>query len=141
MTSPPILVAIALLALLVGAALPVFYQLYRTLRRARTFLETAGPRLERTLDQVGQAANRLDRIGSTFEAPAQTIGPLLKVASNVGLSIGRSGAWARTASSLGLALVPGVIAGVRAFFSRVDERGASADRKGRVHGIEENTRG
>jgi hypothetical protein len=132
MTSPSIFVAIALLALLVGAALPVFYQLYRTLRQARTLLETAGPRLERTLDQVGQAADRLDRIGSTFEAPAQAIGPLLKVASNVGLSIGRSG--------LGLGLVPGVIAAVRAFFSPADERGGSADRKGRVHGIEETTR-
>lgn len=121
MSSPSILVAIALLALLVGAALPVFYQLYQTLKRARALLETAGPRLERTLDQVGQAADRLDRIGSTFEVPAQTIGPLLKVASNVGLSLGRSGTWVRTASSLGLALVPGVIAGVRAFFSRADE--------------------
>ena len=121
MTSSSSLVAIALFALLVGAALPVFYQLHQTLKRARILLETAGPRLERTLDQVGQAADRLDRIGSTLEAPAQTLGPLLKVASSVGLSIGRPRTWIPMASSLGLALVPGVIAGVRAFFSRADE--------------------
>lgn len=121
MSSSSNLVAIALLALLVGAALPVFYQLYQTLRRARTLLETAGPRLERTLDQVGQAADRLDRIGSTFETPAQTLGPLLKVATNVGLTVGRPRTWIPMASSLGIALVPAVFAGVRAFFSRADK--------------------
>ena len=127
MTSPALVVATALLALLVGAALPVLYQLYQTLRRARTLLETAGPHLERTLDQVGRAADRLDRIGSSLETPAQALSPLLVAASRVGLSIGRSGEWLRTASSVGSAIAPTVIAGVRAFFSRTDVRRTSDD--------------
>jgi uncharacterized protein YoxC len=118
MTSPSLLAAIALLALLVGAALPVLYQLYQTLKRARAFLDTAGPQVERTLDQVGQAAHRLDRIGSHLEVPVQTLRPLLVTASNVGLSIARSGEWLRTASSVGGAVAPAVIAGVRALFAR-----------------------
>ena len=122
MTSPSLLAAIALLALLVGAALPVLYQLYRTLKRTRILLDTAGPRLEKTLEQVGQAADRLDRIGSTLEVPAQTLRPLLVAASRVGHSIGRSGEWLRTASWVGGAVAPALTAGVRAFFSRSDVR-------------------
>jgi len=72
MTSPSLLAATALLALLVGAAMPVLYQLYQTLKRARALLDTAGPRLERALDQVGEAADRLNGIGSSLEAQAQT---------------------------------------------------------------------
>jgi len=136
MTSPALVVATALLALLVGAALPVLYQLYQTLRRARTLLETAGPHLERTLDQVGRAAGRLDRIGSSLEAPAQTLRPLLVAASRVGLSIGRSGEWLRTASSLGGAFAPAVIAGVRALFARADVR-----RRGDDHRVERDSKG
>jgi hypothetical protein len=126
-TSPSLLVVTALLALLVGAALPVLYQLYQALKRARTLIDTVGPRLERTLDQVGQAADRLDRIGSSLEMPARTLRPLLTAASSVGRSIGRSGGWLRTASSVGSALAPAVIAGVRAFFSKGEIHGTSGD--------------
>jgi hypothetical protein len=122
MTDPSLLAAIALLALLVGAALPVLYQLYQTLKRSRALLDTVGPHLERTLDQVGQAADRLDRIGSSLEAPAQTLGPLLEAATRVGLSIRSTGGWLRTASSVGSAIAPAVLAGVRAFFSRAEVR-------------------
>ena len=76
MTSPASLLAVVLLALLVGAAIPVLYQLYRTLSRARALLDTAGPRLEKAFDQVGQAADRLNGIGSSLEAQAQTLKPL-----------------------------------------------------------------
>jgi len=129
MTSPSLLVVTALLALLVGGALPVLYQLYQALKRTRILLDTAGPRLERTLDQVAQAADRLDRIGSSLEVPAQTLRPLLAAASSVGRSIGRSGGWLRTASSLGGAAAPAVIAGVRAFFWKRDIHGTSGDRQ------------
>ena len=122
-----LLVAIALLALLVGAALPVLYQLYQTLKETRTFLDAAGPHLVKTLEQVGQAADRLDRIGSSLEVPAQTLRPLLQAATTVGLSIGRSGGWLRTASSVGSAVAPAVIAGVRALFSRADVRRSGDD--------------
>jgi len=127
MTGPTAWVATALLVILVGAMLPVLYQLHQTLKRARALLDTAGPRLARTLDQVGQAADRLDRIGTSLEVPAQTLGPLLETASNVGLAIGRSGGWLRTASWVGSAVAPAVIAGVRTFFSRAGVRRSRDD--------------
>jgi hypothetical protein len=140
MTSPAILVATALLALLVGGALPVLYQLYQTLKRARALLETAGPRLEKTLDQVGHAADRIDQIGSSFEGPVQTIRPLLEAVSRVGQTIGRSGDWLRTASSVGSAIAPAVIAGVRSLFSRheVDRKSDDdlADPEGKASGAD-----
>jgi len=122
MTSPAPLLAVVLLALLVGAAIPVMYQLFQVLRRARTLLDTAGPRLERTLDQVGQAADRLDGIGSALEAKVQSFRPLFVAASRLGHSIDRSGAWLGTAMTVGRAVGPAMIAGVRAFFSRADDR-------------------
>jgi hypothetical protein len=110
------------MAFLVGAAIPVLYQLYQILRRARAFLDTAGPRLERTLDQVGQAADRLNGIGSTLEAQAQTLRPLLQAASQLGRAIDRSGEWLGTVMTVGGAVGPAVIAGVRAFFSETHDR-------------------
>jgi ABC-type transporter Mla subunit MlaD len=118
MTSPWPLGAAFLLAILIGAMLPVLYQLYQTLKTARAFLDTTGPQLRRALDQVGQAANRVDRIGAGLEAPMQTLKPLLESASSVGQSIGRSGAWLGTAASIGGALAPALIAGVSALFTR-----------------------
>jgi hypothetical protein len=138
MTSPPVLVAIALFAVLVGATLPVLYQLYQTLKRARTLLDTAGPHLERTLDRVGQAAERLDQIGSRLEGPAEALRPVIEVATGVGRSISRSGVWLRTAASVGGALAPAVIAGVSALFSRAAGRQGSDEhrvgRESRRHG-------
>jgi hypothetical protein len=122
MTGPAPLLAVVLLAFLVGAAIPVLYQLYQILRRARALLDTAGPRLERALDQVGQAADRLNGIGSTLEAQAQTLRPLFEAASKLGHMIDRSGEWVGTAMTVGGAVGPAVIAGVRAFFSGTDDR-------------------
>ena len=122
MTSPALLLAVVLLAFLVGAAIPVLYQLYQLLRRARALLDTAGPRLERAFDQVGQAADRINGIGSTLEAQAQTLMPLLETASKWGHRIHRSGQWLGRAATVGGAVGPAVIAGVRAFFSGTDDR-------------------
>ena len=128
MTSPAPLLAVVLLALLVGAAIPVLYQLYQVLRRARALLDTAGPRLERALDQVGQTADRVNRIGSTLEAKAQTLGSMFEAASRFGHSIDRSGKWLGTAMTVAGAIGPAVIAGVRAFFSGTDDH-LRADRR------------
>ena len=91
MNSSAPLLTVALLAVLVGATLPVLYQLYRLLRRARSVLDAAGPHLEKTLDQVGQAADRLDGIGSILETQAHAIQPLIEVASSLGHSLDRTG--------------------------------------------------
>jgi hypothetical protein len=122
MTSLAPLLAVVLLAFLVGVAIPVLYQLYQILRRARAVLDTAGPSLERALDQVGRAADRLDGIGSTLEARAQTLRTLFEAAARVGDSIARCGEWLGTAMTVGGAVGPAVMAAVRAFFSGTDDQ-------------------
>ena len=138
MTSPAPLLAVVLLAVLVGAAIPVLYQLYRTLRRARAVLDTAEPRLEKALDQVGQAADRFNEMSSTFEAQARLLRPLSEVASRLGHSIGRSGGWLATGMTVAGAVAPAVVAGVRAFFSGADDRpatgGSPVHRSGKGNG-------
>ncbi|HET6373915.1 MAG TPA: hypothetical protein VFG76_11450, partial [Candidatus Polarisedimenticolia bacterium] len=88
--------------------------------RARAVLDTAGPRLEKTLDQMGQAAERLNEIGSALDSQAQALKPLLLSASKLGHSIDRTATWMGTAMTLGGAVGPAIIAGVRALFSRAD---------------------
>ena len=120
-------IAVVLLALLVGAAIPVLYQLYRTLKRARVFLDTAEPRLTRMLHDVGQAADRLNRVGATFESQTQTLAPLLETGFKVVHSIQKSRELLRTATAVGGAVGPAVMAGARALFSRSDVRPINED--------------
>jgi len=125
MTSSAPFLAVALLAVLVGAALPVMYQLYKLLRRAHSVLDAAGPRLEKTLDQVGQAADRLNGIGTILETQARALEPLIEAASRMGHSLDRTGHRLRTA----MAVWPAVVAGARAFFSGVDDEQQTDDRQ------------
>lgn len=126
MISPPLLLVIALFALLVGATLPVLYQGYQTLKRVRALLDTAGPSLETTLERVGRAAERLDRLGARLEGPVEALVPVLAAATRVGDTIGSPGSWLRTAASIGGALAPAVIAGVSALFLKTEIRSAAA---------------
>src|SRR5947209_1655955 len=50
---------IVLLSVLGGALLPVLFQLRSTLRAAEQFIESAGPRLDRSLAEVTAAADRI----------------------------------------------------------------------------------
>jgi hypothetical protein len=122
MISQAPLLVVVLLALLVGAAIPVLYQLYQVLRRARAVLDSAGPCFERAMDQVGQAADRLNGICATLEAQSQALRPLLEASSRLGHSIDRSRRWLGTGMTLGSAIGPAVMAGVRTFFSRTGEQ-------------------
>lgn len=122
MITPSFLIIAALLVILVGATLPVLYQLYRTLKQARGLLDTAGPHFERTLDQVGNTAERFDWIGERLEGPAQAIGPLIEMASKAGPSIEYSEEWPRRPITPGGTRVPAIMAGVSALFPRADAR-------------------
>lgn len=120
MISPVSLIAVVLVVLLVGATIPVLYQMYQTLKKARAFMDSVAPRLATTLDQVGHAADRLNRAGATFES--QTLAPLLGTGFKVGRSIWKSLELLRTATAVAGAVGPGVLAGVRALLTRPDVR-------------------
>jgi len=110
MTISAPMLAVFLLAILAGVSIPVLYQLYMFVRRARVLLETTGPRLEQALVQVGQATERLNGIASSIEAQIHLLRPALEAVS-------RSGRWLGSAMSFGGAIAPAVVAGARALFS------------------------
>src|SRR5258706_16339902 len=87
MVNTALLIAVVLLALLIGAAIPVLYHLAQTLKIARRVLDETGPRLDRTLDQVAEAAARLNRMGTALEEQAATLKPLVEAASGLGRSL------------------------------------------------------
>jgi hypothetical protein len=120
MTGPALLV-VALFAILVGATMPVLYQLHQVLRRARAVLDSSAPRLDRALDGLGQAADRLNGIGSTLQTGVDAIRPLVTAASTLGHVFDSSGRWLWAIAAVGGSVVPAVIAGVRAFFSRTPD--------------------
>lgn len=99
-----LLAAVFLLLVLVGAALPALIQLFLTLKRARVLLETAGPRLERTLLHMSEAVERLDSIGSTLETRARAVDEPPR---------GAAAEWLKRAAVFGSAFAPAAVAGVK----------------------------
>jgi hypothetical protein len=94
------LAVVVLLAVLVGAALPVLMQLWITLRTARSVLATGGQRLDRALEEVTGTATRISQIADSLQALSEKI---------------------RIASAIGAAVGPAVAAAVRAFRAPADD--------------------
>ena len=108
-------VAVALLAIVVGALLPVLVQLYRTLKSAQVFLETTGRRMERTLDEVAEATSRLNRVGASLEEGTAHLRILFQTAAEMGAGLKGMQQSIRTVARLGAAIGPAIVAAIRAF--------------------------
>jgi ABC-type transporter Mla subunit MlaD len=81
-------VAVVLVSVLVGAAVPALLQLRRTLRAAETFLETTGARLNHTLDEASGAAAKIQRVTAQVEGSVAELQKLLGAAGSVADSLG-----------------------------------------------------
>ena len=129
------IVAVVLLAVLVGALVPVLLQLRRTLQSAENLLNAAGPRLERTLDEVGEAAARINRLGKTLEKDAEGLGVFTDAAAGLGRSLKQAQESLRVMTAVGSAVGPAIAAGVRALFAPdrgEDARSGRSEAGGRV---------
>ena len=111
------IVALALAGVLVGAAVPALVQLRRTLRTSERFLETTGRRLERTLDEVADAAGRIGRVGRELEQAAARMRALFDEANALAGTVKSLRGTLESWSALGSALGPAIAAGIRAFSS------------------------
>ena len=110
-------VAVVLLAVLVGALIPVLLQLRRTLLSAETLLNTTGPKLDRTLDELGEAASRINRLGVRLEKDAEGLGVFADAAAGLGRSLKQATESLRTMTAVGAAVGPAIAAGLRAMFA------------------------
>lgn len=114
---------LVLLAVLVGAAVPVLLQLRRTLKRAEDVLDSTAPKVDRTLDEVTEAAARINRLGKTLEKDAEGLQVFTDAAAGLGRSLKQAQASLRIMTTVGAAVGPALAAGLRSLFARDDGDG------------------
>jgi uncharacterized protein YoxC len=110
-------IGVVLLAVLVGAALPVLLQLRQTLASARRNLDRLGPEADRTLADVRKAVTRLERIGGQLEEGGQGVVRVVRELGEVGSALGKLRQSMRTAAAVGGAVAPAIVAAVSALTS------------------------
>jgi monomeric isocitrate dehydrogenase len=115
-------VLVAVVALLVGALLPVLFQLVLTLRAVRSVAEQAGP----VVASVAVTAERLQRITEKLEADGRVDGALAAIDS-LTRTVAKLQETARLASTVGAAVVPALAAAVQAWQSNGDGDGAAGE--------------
>ena len=126
-----LVVVVILVAVLVGAAVPVLVQLRSTLRSAQQVLDRVGPRLESALTEVTEAADRLNRMASEFEERAKKAKPLFDAAADLGEQLTRLRGSLSTVAALGSALGPALAAAVKAFVTRPEGKVADPEAPGK----------
>jgi uncharacterized protein YoxC len=115
-----------LLAVLVGAVIPVLYQTVQTLRSARQFLDVTGKRLDEALREFTEATTRINRIAATVEEEGQRLRPAIEAVASIGKTVEKVRDSVRIASVAVTALAPAFLAGMRAFMDRDDAPGGEA---------------
>src|SRR3989475_12154568 len=108
MIQPWQVVGLVLLAILVGAGVPALVQLRRTLRSAQTFLDSTGKRLDRTLDEVTDAAARINRLGKSLEKDAEGLRVFTDAAAGLGRSLKQAQESVRLMTAVGAAVGPAI---------------------------------
>jgi hypothetical protein len=104
---------LVVLALLVGAALPVLAQARVSLRAWQRTVEETGPRLSRTLDEVSEVAVRLRRELASFDGGGERMASALGAVDELGRAALELRQTVKVAAAVGAAVGPAVAAAVR----------------------------
>jgi uncharacterized protein YoxC len=124
MQDAAIVIGLVLLAVLVGALLPVFYHAVQTLKSVKQFADTTAPRLEHALRELSETTARLNRIGATVEGESERLKPLFDSAASLGQTLQNLRRPLQVAGTVLGAVGPALLAGLGAFTAR---RGRSED--------------
>ena len=108
------IVLVVLVAVLVGAAVPVLVQLRATLRAMETTLQRSGARLDEALGATVAATRRIDGLVARLEEGGR-IEQLVDGVAAVSRMVSQLRDAARVASAVGAAVGPAVAAAVHAF--------------------------
>jgi uncharacterized protein YoxC len=122
MQDPWTVVGVVLLGVLVGAVIPVLFQLYSTLRVTRNLLARLGPKVDGTLAEVREASRRLNRVGSSLEQSTKRVQILLEAVGDIGDSVGKLRDSLKTATAVGASLGPAIAAAIGALSQLRRER-------------------
>ena len=108
------IVIVILAAVLVGALLPVLFQVFTTLRAIRTNVERLGPKIDQTLGEVQDATRRLNRTGASIEQGVDQVRSVVSTAGEAARLFHQVKGSLRTAATVGGAVGPAIVAAVRA---------------------------
>ena len=107
--------AIVMLAILVGAAIPVLIQLFLTLRSARQVLDRTGPRLDLAVSEIHQVTGKVNRLADNLDGGAEHLGKLVQESGELARTLGKFRRSVQSASAMGSAVGPAVAAAIHAF--------------------------
>ena len=107
------LVAVVLLALLVGLAIPVLLQVRATLKSAERFLDSTTTKVDRALGELTQLTTRLSHVVGEVEGHLPRVQRVLDASDGLVGSVEKIGNGLRIATTVG----PAAFAAVKAIFS------------------------
>jgi hypothetical protein len=105
---------VVLVALLVGAILPLLVQAYGTLHALRTVAEKSAKDVEAALLGIHRTADRLDRLGAALEKDGK-MAEIVEGAANAARMVNQLRGTLQIAGPVATAVVPAVVAAVRAW--------------------------
>lgn len=118
-----------LLALLVGAMLPVLFQLHATLRAARKQIDRLGPKIDGTLSEVRAATQQVNQELEQMRSVLTTAREVADLVKQLRGSL-------RAAAAVGSAIGPAIVAAVHALTDEEADPEA-AGRRGDDSGVRE----
>jgi hypothetical protein len=123
---------IVLVAVLLGALLPVLVQTWLTLRAVQRRLEGTADRLDRALEGLGVVAERLSRATQPLD-DGRRVREMLDAVDGLSRIVNELRSSAKVASAVGAAVAPAIAAAVRALKGPQEPEGdQKADGQGRT---------
>ena len=119
-------VLVALVAVLVGAAIPALLQLRKTLKAAEETLEVTGRHLNEALDQLSITLERVNRAAVELESGVNRVSSLLSALGGIGDALSRVRQTVGTVASLG-SIVGGALLAAFGLRSHDKDRGAERE--------------
>ena len=114
------IVIVVLVAVLVGALLPLLAQLYGTLRTLRAVVEKSAKDIEAAVVSVHRTAERVDRLGAQLEKDGK-LTDIVDGVANAAQMLNQMRGTLQMATTVSAAVVPAVAAAVRAWKGAMDE--------------------
>jgi uncharacterized protein YoxC len=118
MQDPWSIVITVLLAVLVGASLPVLFMIFSTLGSTRQLILRLGPRMDAVLKEVQETTVRMNSATVGIDESAQRAKKLLDATGDLGESVQKLNQSLKPAVALGSVVGPAVAVAIKAFLDR-----------------------
>ena len=110
---------VVLVAVLVGALIPLIVQLYGTLHTLRTVVEKSAKDVEAGMQSIHRTADRIDRLGAALEKDGK-MAEIVEGATSAAQMMNQLRGTMQIAGPVAAAVVPAVAAAVRAWRGAMD---------------------